>query len=82
MSKSIVLDPNVKHLYCQSRWEPEQYEAGMKQLEDVVSANPFLLRKCTEPYLFQFHQYYIVPKSAPTAASVTTNVQGNYRYSA
>ena len=43
MSKSIVLDPNVKHLYCQSRWEPEQYEAGMKQLEDVVSANPFLL---------------------------------------
>jgi len=79
MSKSIVLDPNVKHLYCKSQWEPEQYQAGMKQLEDVVSANPFLLRKCTEP-LFQFHQYYIVLKSIPSAASVTTNVHSNYGY--
>jgi len=78
-SKPIVLDPNVKHLYCRSRWEPEQYTADMKRLGHVVSANPSLLRRCTEFYLFQFHQYYIVPKSTPTA-SVTTDVQGNYRY--
>ena len=79
MSKSIVLDLNVKHLYCQSQWEPKQYKAGMKWLEDVVSANPSLLRRCTEFYLFQFHQYCIVPKLTPTV-SITTDVQGNYRY--
>ena len=36
-SKSIVLDPNVKHLYCRTWWECEQYKAGMKQLEDVLT---------------------------------------------
>ena len=36
-----MLDPNVKHLYCRSRWEPEHYEAGMKRLEEVVSPSLF-----------------------------------------
>jgi hypothetical protein len=48
MYKSIVLDPNIKHLYCRARWEREQYEAGMKRLEDVVSLQ-FLL--CDEDVL-------------------------------
>jgi hypothetical protein len=33
----LVLDPNVKDLYFQHRWSHEQYAAGMKQLEEVVS---------------------------------------------
>lgn len=33
----IVLDPNVKDLYCRHRWEPEQYTAGMTRLQEVVS---------------------------------------------
>lgn len=36
-----VLDLNVKDLYCRHRWEPEQYEAGMKRLEEVVSLDAF-----------------------------------------
>jgi hypothetical protein len=32
----IVLDPNVKDLYCRRRWDPEQYEAGMERLNEVV----------------------------------------------
>ncbi|KAG6864101.1 hypothetical protein C0991_012481, partial [Blastosporella zonata] len=31
----LVLDPNVKDLYCCHRWEPEQYEAGLDQLGQV-----------------------------------------------
>jgi hypothetical protein len=34
---TLVLDPNVKDLYFQSQWRSEQYAAGMKQLEEVVS---------------------------------------------
>jgi hypothetical protein len=41
MGGLLVLDPNVKHLYCRSRWEAEHYEAGMKQLEQVVSPSLF-----------------------------------------
>ena len=33
----VVLNLNVKHLYCQSQWESEQYEAGMERLNEVVS---------------------------------------------
>lgn len=33
----LVLDPNVKDLYFQGQWDGEQYTAGMKQLEKVVS---------------------------------------------
>ena len=32
-----VLDPNVKDLYFKHRWNEEQYAAGMRQLEEVVS---------------------------------------------
>jgi len=32
-----VLDPNVKDLYCHHCWEQEQYDAGMRRLEAVVS---------------------------------------------
>lgn len=35
--RSTVLDPNVKDLYCRRRWEPEQYQAGMERLKEVVS---------------------------------------------
>jgi hypothetical protein len=31
-----VLDPNVKHLYCCHLWETEQFDAGMRRLEEVV----------------------------------------------
>jgi hypothetical protein len=31
-----VLDPTIKDLYCRHRWEPEQYAAGMRRLEEVV----------------------------------------------
>ena len=34
---SVVLDPNVKDLYCRHHWEPDQYAAGMRRLEEVVS---------------------------------------------
>ncbi|TFK39059.1 hypothetical protein BDQ12DRAFT_665820 [Crucibulum laeve] len=30
----LVLDPNVKDLYCHHCWELSQYEAGMRQLEE------------------------------------------------
>jgi hypothetical protein len=33
----LVLNPNVKGVYFQHRWSHEQYAAGMKQLEDIVS---------------------------------------------
>jgi hypothetical protein len=33
----LVLDPNVKDLYFRHHWSHEQYAAGMKQLEEVVS---------------------------------------------
>ena len=33
----VVLDPNVKDLYCRHQWEPEQYAAGMAKLEEVVN---------------------------------------------
>jgi hypothetical protein len=33
----LVLDPNIKDIYFQHRWSHEQYAAGMKQLEGVVS---------------------------------------------
>ena len=39
----LVLDPNVKDLYCRHRWDLEQYEAGMKRLEEVVRRS--LLKK-------------------------------------
>ena len=39
----LVLDPNVKDLYCRHRWDSEQYEAGMKRLEEVVRRS--LLKK-------------------------------------
>ena len=32
----LVLDPNVKDLYCRRRWDPEQYEAGMERLNEVI----------------------------------------------
>lgn len=35
----LVLDPNVKDLYFRSQWSSEQYAAGMRQLEDVVSVS-------------------------------------------
>ncbi|KAG6806576.1 hypothetical protein H0H92_010774, partial [Tricholoma furcatifolium] len=31
----VVLDPNVKDLYCRARWEPEQFELGMERLNEV-----------------------------------------------
>ena len=37
LSTLVVLDPNVKDLYCRHWWEPEQYTAGMTRLEEVVS---------------------------------------------
>ena len=38
MSKpDLVLDPNVKDLYCCHRWDKDQYDAGIKCLEGVVS---------------------------------------------
>jgi hypothetical protein len=33
----LVLDPNIKDMYFRSRWDSEQYDAGMKELEEVVS---------------------------------------------
>ena len=35
----LVLDPNFKDMYFRSKWDSEQYAAGMKQLEDVVSSS-------------------------------------------
>jgi len=32
----LVLDPNVKDLYCRHRWEQEQYDKGISCLEAVV----------------------------------------------
>lgn len=32
----LVLDPNVKDLYCRHRWEQEQYDKGIRSLEAVV----------------------------------------------
>ncbi|KAM6491794.1 hypothetical protein JOM56_012834 [Amanita muscaria] len=31
----LVLDPNVKNLYCRHKWEPEEYKAGMACLDKV-----------------------------------------------
>jgi hypothetical protein len=31
-----VLDPNVKDLYFRHRWDPDQYDTGMRWLEEVV----------------------------------------------
>lgn len=40
-----VLDPNVKDLYCRRRWDPNQYESGIKRLEEVVSLNTYLFNQ-------------------------------------
>jgi hypothetical protein len=32
----LVLDPNIKDLYFRYQWDSERYDAGMKQLEEVV----------------------------------------------
>ena len=48
-----MLDPNVKDLYFQKEWDTEQYAAGMRQLEEVVS--DFIEHKssklCADPCL-------------------------------
>lgn len=31
----LVLDPNVKDLYCRSRWSADQYDAGMERLKEL-----------------------------------------------
>lgn len=35
----LVLDPNVKDMYFRSQWSRENYNAGMRQLEEVVSCS-------------------------------------------
>ena len=35
----LVLDPNIKDMYFQSQWSCEKYDAGMSQLEEVVSSS-------------------------------------------
>jgi hypothetical protein len=32
----LVLDPTVKDRYCHHLWETEQFDAGMRRLEEVV----------------------------------------------
>jgi hypothetical protein len=44
----LVLDPNVKDLYFQHQWSREQYSAGMKQLEDIVSDSIGCTILCTD----------------------------------
>ena len=33
---ALVLDPNVKDLYFRARWDSVRYNAGMKELGEVV----------------------------------------------
>ena len=32
----VALDPNWKLVYTEVKWDSEYYEAGVKELEDVV----------------------------------------------
>jgi hypothetical protein len=32
----VVLDPNVKDLYCRSCWSADEYAAGLERLKEVV----------------------------------------------
>jgi hypothetical protein len=34
---SLVLDPNFKTAYAESKWQPEIFEAAMERLGEVVS---------------------------------------------
>ena len=38
----IALDPNIKDVYCRVRWEPDQYAAGMRRMEEVVRVDILL----------------------------------------
>ena len=35
----LVLDPNIKDMYFRSQWSCKKYDAGMRQLEELVSSS-------------------------------------------
>jgi hypothetical protein len=57
----LVLDPNIKDLYCRHRWEQDQYDAGIQRLEEVVSKILFILLLVLLTKNFKFDQYYVPP---------------------
>lgn len=75
----LVLDPNVKDLYCLHRWEKQQYEAGMRCLETVVGIlNIILSGFSTDVGLFKFNEYYITPASEMNQLVSTSGLNGMF----
>ena len=78
----LVLDPNVKDLYCHHRWEQEQYDRGISCLEAVVRAvlyNVSYLK--TKFHLFKFDEYYVAQNSETGHITATSAVDGDSRHS-
>jgi len=66
----LVLDPNVKDLYCRRRWEPEQYQAGMKRLEEVFD----------HYYVARGEPATVSTTSSGDAKAMESTTTGSYRY--
>jgi hypothetical protein len=78
----LVLDPNVKDLYCRHRWEQEQYDRGISCLEAVVRAvlyNVSYLKTKFHP--FKFDEYYVAQNSETGHITATSAVDGDSRHS-
>ena len=57
----LVLNPNIKDLYYHHRWEPDQYDAGIQWLKEVISKILFILSLVLLTKNFKFNQYYVPP---------------------
>ena len=76
-----MLDPNIKDVYFRSRWEPEQFEAGMERLEEVVSPSLHIFLSAEILIFVQFDVYYIPPpKSTAVNPGSTSNTAPSNHY--